>query len=306
MLREEEQVGACIVIHNVSKKYRGVKKKSLENISCIIPAGIYGLIGENGAGKTTLLKTLATVLPLEEGEITICGYDLKNEVACIRKLIGYIPQEFGFFDYFTVYEMMNYIAVLKGIEDEIERRKSCNTLIEKMNLMTQKDVKIKNLSGGMRQRLGIAQALLGDPKVIILDEPTVGLDPNERLRFRNIINAISKEVIIILSTHIMSDIAMMCGQVGIMQSGKMIYSGDVETLLGKMKGKIYIDLVSYETNINEADYGKIISVTRRGKQVEVRFIKDTFNNNNDYIAVEPTLEDAYFYTSFCEGGSDQC
>lgn len=289
-----------VEIKDVSKKYLKSKDKSLDSVNMSITKGIFGLLGENGAGKTTLLKTLATVMPVQEGIITIDGYDITKDVENIRKHIGYLPQKFDFFESLTVYEMLDYIALLKNVKEE-EREHEIMSLIEQFNLQDKTNSKIKNLSGGMKQRLAIAQSILGDSKLVILDEPTVGLDPNERLRFRNIINEKSDERTIIISTHIISDIAMLCNNIGIMKKGKVVYCGSVDNLLEHVDGKIYVDKLHIHDKIDRTKYKKIISILRKKNIVEVRFIMDT-PLTETYEQVTPTLEDAYFYTMFLDEG----
>ncbi|WP_066495554.1 ATP-binding cassette domain-containing protein [Abyssisolibacter fermentans] len=293
-----------IDIRNLSKKYIKSKSKSLVSINTIIPKGIFGLLGENGAGKTTLLKTIATVMPVQEGQIMIDGYDIMENIEDLRKKIGYLPQNFPFFEKLTVYEMLDYIALLKNVKDET-RHKEIKDLIEQFNLKDKTYSKINELSGGMKQRLAIAQSFIGNSELIILDEPTVGLDPNERLRFRNIINEKSESSTIIISTHIVSDIAMLCNSIGIMKKGRMIYCGSIEELLKSVEGKIYIDTLHIKANIDKTKYKKIISILRKKNTVEVRFILDEFIDNK-YEPVTPTLEDAYFYMTFFDEGDELC
>lgn len=289
-----------IEIKNVSQKYIRNKKKSLDNVNMSITKGIFGLLGENGAGKTTLLKTLATVMPLQDGTINIEGHDIRKDIEKIRKFIGYLPQKFDFFENLTVYEMLDYIALLKNVKEE-EREYEIKMLIQQFNLQDKTNSKIRSLSGGMKQRLAIAQSLLGDSKLVILDEPTVGLDPNERLRFRNIINEKSSERTIIISTHIISDIAMLCNNIGIMKGGKVVYCGSIDDLLELVEGKIYVDRLNTQDEIDRAKYKKTISILRKKNTVEVRFILDTPLTAN-YEQVTPTLEDAYFYIMFLDEG----
>lgn len=287
-------------INNLSQKYLKNKNKSLNNVNMSITKGVFGLLGENGAGKTTLLKTLATVMPVQAGSIMIGGHDITKDVEMVRKNIGYLPQRFDFFENLTVYEMLDYIALLKNVKAE-ERDQEITLLIQQFNLQDKTKSKIKSLSGGMKQRLAIAQALLGDSKLVILDEPTVGLDPNERLRFRNIINEKSDERTIIISTHIISDIAMLCNNIGIMKNGKVVYCGSIDKLLELVEGKIYVDKLHIHEEIDRTKYKKAISILRKKNIVEVRFIMDT-PSDSDYEQVTPNLEDAYFYSMFLGEG----
>lgn len=287
-----------IKIHNLTKKYAKSRRKSLDDVGLSISKGIFGLIGENGAGKTTLLKSIATLLPINEGKISVLNYNLPGQEEEVRKILGYLPQDFDMFRNLTVFEMLDYIALLKNITGQTEREKMIIELLQKFNLEEKRNCKIKALSGGMKQRVGIIQAILGNPEIIILDEPTVGLDPNERLRFRNIINEISEEKIVILSSHIISDIAMMCENVAILREGKVIYCGSIDCLTQKVSGKVYVDTIDSTCIIDNPKYEKIISITRKMKKIEVRFLSEEVINDVKYRAVEPTLEDAYFYMLF--------
>ena len=287
-----------IKITNLSKKYLKSKTKCLNDINVSINEGVYGLLGENGAGKTSLLKTIATILPIQTGNIQVDGKNYNDSIQEIRNIIGYLPQKFEFFNNLTVYETLDYILSLKKMKDNPQnRRKEIYEIIEKINLQEKINSKINNLSGGMKQRLAIAQALIGNSKLIILDEPTVGLDPGERLRFRNLINEYEKNRIIIISTHIISDISILCENIGVMKKGKLIYSGLITNLLEKIEGKIFIDEIFDINDMNKKIYKNLISVTRKKNKLELRFFLEHFNKNEDkcLIEVSPTLEDAYFY-----------
>ena len=287
-----------IKITNLSKKYLTSKIKCLNDINVSINEGVYGLLGENGAGKTSLLKTIATILPIQTGNIQVDGKNYNDSIQEIRNIIGYLPQKFEFFNNLTVYETLDYILSLKKMKDNPQnRRKEIYEIIEKINLQEKINSKINNLSGGMKQRLAIAQALIGDSKLIILDEPTVGLDPGERLRFRNLINEYEKNRIIIISTHIISDISILCENIGVMKKGKLIYSGLITSLLEKIEGKIFIDEISDINDMNKKIYKNLISVTRKKNKLELRFFLEHLNKNENkcLIKVSPTLEDAYFY-----------
>jgi len=287
-----------IKITNLSKKYLTSKIKCLNDINVSINEGVYGLLGENGAGKTSLLKTIATILPIQTGNIQVNGKNYNDSIQEIRNIIGYLPQKFEFFNNLTVYETLDYILSLKKIKDNAKnRRKEIYEIIEKINLQEKINSKINNLSGGMKQRLAIAQALIGDSKLIILDEPTVGLDPGERLRFRNLINEYEKNRIIIISTHIISDISILCENIGIMKKGKLIYNGLITDLLEKIEGKVFIDEISDINDMNKKIYKNLISVTRKKNKLELRFFWEYLNKNENkrLIEVAPTLEDAYFY-----------
>lgn len=185
-------------------KFYGKKKQALSNVNLTIEQGMFALLGRNGAGKTTLMKTLATLLQKQSGSISVCGIPIENTRA-IRKIVGYLPQDFSMYPTMCVMEVMDYLGILSGIGTK-ERKERIELLLEKVNLTEHKNKKVKALSGGMKRRLGIAQALLNDPKVLIVDEPTAGLDPEERIRFRNLLCDVAEERIVILSTHIVGDI----------------------------------------------------------------------------------------------------
>lgn len=286
-----------IEVEGVSKRYFNRKKKSLDCVNLHIPKGVFGLIGENGAGKTTLLKSISTIIPVSDGKIKVMDYVLPGQENEVRKRLGYLPQNISLFGNLTVFEMLDYIGLMKQIFDKDERKNTIINLLKMFNLDDKREVKFKHLSGGMRQRVGIAQALLGEPEFIILDEPTVGLDPKERLRFRNIISEIAQEKVVIISTHIISEIATLCDNLAVMKDGKVLYCGEMERLLDKVYGKIYVDTIKKDDKILYSRYDKIISIIRKKEKVEVRFISDE-KVDDRYKLIEPTLEDAYFYISY--------
>jgi len=189
-------------------KFYGRKKQALSNVSLTIGQGMFGLLGRNGAGKTTLMKTIATLLPKQSGSITVCGIPIENAKA-IRQIIGYLPQDFSMYGNMGAYEALDYLAVLSGMGKQ-ERAKKVPLMLEKVNLGDQHKTKVRAMSGGMKRRLGIAQAIIHDPKIIVVDEPTAGLDPEERVRFRNLLCEIAKDRIVIMSTHIVGDIEATC------------------------------------------------------------------------------------------------
>lgn len=224
-----------IEIKSVSKFYG--KKRALNNISLTINQGMFGLLGRNGAGKTTLMKTLAALHQKRGGSITVCGIPIENAKE-IRSITGYLPQDFGMYGGFTVFETLDYLGTLSGI-DKAERRKRIAHLLKKVNLTEQKQTKFKALSGGMKRRLGIAQALLNNPKVLIVDEPTAGLDPEERIRFRNLLCEVAEERIVILSTHIVGDVEAACEDIAIMNEGEILWRGSVGQLIKNAEGKVF-------------------------------------------------------------------
>ena len=226
----------CIEIKELNKFY-GKKKQALSDVNLTIEQGMFGLLGRNGAGETTLMKTLATLLQKQSGSISVCGIPIENAKE-IRKIVGYLPQEFSMYPTMSVIEAMDYLGILSGIGTK-ERKEHIELLLKKVNLTEHKNKKVKALSGGMKRRLGIAQALLNDPKVLIVDEPTAGLDPEERIRFRNLLCDVAEERIVILSTHIVGDIEATCENLAILNEGSILYCGTVSDLLDTAKGKVF-------------------------------------------------------------------
>lgn len=216
-----------IVISHLCQSYG--KKEALRDVSFTIPAGMFGLLGRNGAGKTTLMKTLCTLLTPKSGEITLRGVPVR-ETAKVRGMVGYLPQEFSLYPSMTVQEGLDYLGVLSGMEKDLRRRR-IGELLEQVNLTEQAGKKVKALSGGMKRRLGIAQALLHDPRIIIADEPTAGLDPEERVRFRELFCRLAEEKTVLLSTHIVGDIEEACENLAILDEGRLRYAGTVKALL---------------------------------------------------------------------------
>ena len=220
-----------IVIRNLSKNYG--KKTALENVSVTIHSGLYGLLGRNGSGKTSLMRILATLSEASGGEISMNGIPIK-ETGKIREIVGYLPQDFSFYRGMSVYGAMDYLGLLSEIPDKI-RRERILALLEQVNLKEDMRTKVKALSGGMKRRLGIAQALLNDPKILILDEPTAGLDPKERVRFRNLLEGLGKDTIVVLSTHIVSDVDKIADAILLMKDGQLIFHGKREEIPGDLE-----------------------------------------------------------------------
>ena len=272
-------------------KYYG-KKQALNHINLTIHQEMFGLLGRNGAGKTTLMKTLATLLEKQKGEIRICGIPVE-ETARVRKMIGYLPQDFSMYPNMTVYEAMDYLGVLSGMSKE-KRKQRIPVLLEQVNLQNDSRKKVRALSGGMRRRLGIAQAILHDPKVLIVDEPTAGLDPEERVRFRNLLCEIAEKRIVILSTHIVGDIEATCENLAVMDQGKILYHGTVETLIELAKDKVYTAEISKkELPVMKENY-LVTGMLSVGNNVSVRFLSE----KKPFDGAKPCsagVEDAYLY-----------
>lgn len=290
-----------IEIKNINKFYG--KKQALYDINLSIGQGMFGLLGRNGAGKTTLMKVLATLLQKKSGTITICGVPIENEKE-IRKIIGYLPQEFSMYPSMNLCEAMDYLAILSGLGKK-ERKERIELLLQKVNLTEHRRKKVKALSGGMKRRLGIAQALLHDPKVLIVDEPTAGLDPEERIRFRNLLSEIAQERIVILSTHIVGDIEATCEKIAIMDNGRVLYHGTVDELLKAASGKVFTKIADRRELPKLKKELFITGMHTQGKKVYVRFIAENIASDRTSAAwnlersaynlesSEPNIEDAY-------------
>ena len=213
-----------LTIKNLTKTYaNGVQ--ALSNISLEINNGMFGLLGPNGAGKSSLMRTIVGLLPADSGEILLNGVNVLENPMFIKEQLGFLPQDFGVYPKISAYDLLNHIAILKGVSNKTERKEQIDSLLEKVNLSAQKSKEVHTFSGGMRQRFGVAQALLGNPKIIIVDEPTAGLDPEERNRFNGLLSEIGSERIVILSTHLVDDVRNLCSQMAIMKNGKVLTQG---------------------------------------------------------------------------------
>ena len=273
------------------EKYYG-KKHALKNVTLTIPSGMFGLLGRNGAGKTTLMKVLATLIGKQGGKVTVCGIPVE-EAARIRRITGYLPQEFSMYPNMGVYEAMDYLGALSEMPKKV-RKERIPVLLEKVNLQEHYRTKIRALSGGMKRRLGIAQAILHDPKVLIVDEPTAGLDPEERVRFRNLLCEIAEDRIVILSTHIVGDIEATCEQIAIMDEGEIYYNGTVMDLLRMTEGKVYTAQISRKELAKMKENYVLTSMLTQGNNVMVRFLSEQ-KPQVEASACEPGVEDAYMY-----------
>lgn len=279
-----------IVIDNLSKRYG--KKEAIKNLSLKIPSGMYGLLGRNGAGKTSLTQILAALSVPTNGDIWLNGVSIK-ETAKIREMVGYLPQDFSMYRSMTVLGAMDYLGLLSDIPKEI-RKERIDELLEKVNLKDNARTKIKALSGGMKRRLGIAQALLHNPQILIVDEPTTGLDPEERIRFRNLLSDFADDRIVLLSTHIASDIESICDGVAVLNDGRLLFHGSTEELIRQADGKVYLITASKELDrhIKEKYVCLNMSNTRTG--IQYRILSDTPPEEKGKIQ-SPTLEDGYMY-----------
>lgn len=287
-----------IVIKNLSKNYG--RKAALKNVSVTIHSGMYGLLGRNGAGKTSLMRILATLSVPSGGEVSMNGIPI-NETGKIREIVGYLSQNFSFYRNMSVYDAMDYLGLLSNLPDKI-RKERIASLLEQVNLKENMRTKIKALSEGMKQRLGIAQALLHDPQILIVDEPTAGLDPEERIRFRNMLSEFAEDRIVILSTHISSDVETSCENIGVLDNGKMIWNGAAEELIKQAEGKVY--LISAEKKQDKIIREKytVLNIIASGSGTQYRVLSETLPEEK-HILQAPTLEDGYMYLlSQTDGG----
>lgn len=278
-------------IKNVSKKYNK-EKFGLRDYSLSISNGILGLLGPNGAGKSTLMKIIATISQPSSGTLTLDGYDIVKNPNHIRKVLGYLPQDFGVYANLNAYEFLEYIAAMKGVGGS-GLRKRIEILLEGVNLTEAAKLPIGTYSGGMKQRIGIAQALLNDPKVLIFDEPTVGLDPEERVRFRNLVSELAEDCIIILSSHIVSDIETIADEVAIMKSGELITKGTQPEVINTVDGKVF-ETVLISSLVNDFKTRHLVVNTIRQKdKTRLRYISDRPTEGSTPCTA--SLEDAYLF-----------
>ena len=282
----------ALTIAGLSKTYpNGVH--ALSDVSLTIPTGMFGLLGPNGAGKSTLMRTLATLQEADTGTVRLGNVDVLRDKAAVRRTLGYLPQDFGLYPKVSAEELLDHLARLKGLDDKRERRDAVDRLLRQTNLHDVKSKALGGYSGGMRQRFGIAQALLGNPRLIIVDEPTAGLDPEERVRFHNLLAEIGENVIVVLSTHIVSDVSDLCAQMAIIHKGRVLLTGRPPELTRMLEGRVWQKAVA------RADLGAaraefpVISTRLLAGRTLVNVVSDAAPGER-FEAVEPTLEDVYF------------
>jgi ABC-2 type transport system ATP-binding protein len=283
-----------IEIEGLTKIYPN-GKRALSDINLVIENGMFGLLGPNGAGKSSLMRILVTLMKPSSGKVTIDGYDLMNDRGEIRKMLGYLPQDFRFFSNLKTWEFLDYAAGLSGVKSKKERLTKVDEWLDKVGLFDARERKANKLSGGMKRRLGIAQALIGDPRIIVVDEPTTGLDPQERIRFRNILSELSqKDLIIILSTHIVGDISSVCRELALLDNGIMQFNGSPEKLVEKVRGRAWqLQTSGIEYDLIKEKY-PVISTIPTDDGWEIQFVGDNVDIK-DAIEIEPNLEHAYVY-----------
>jgi ABC-2 type transport system ATP-binding protein len=281
-----------LTIRGLSKTYpNGVE--ALKNVTLTIPAGMFGLLGPNGAGKSTLMRTLATLQDADRGSALMGNLDVLKDKDGVRRILGYLPQDFGVYPKVSAWDLLNHLAELKGLNNRGERQDVVIGLLRQTNLF---DVRFKALggfSGGMRQRFGIAQALLGDPRLIIVDEPTAGLDPEERVRFHNLLAEIGDDVVVILSTHIVSDVSDLCPNMAIINKGEVLLTGRPNELIASLRGRVWSASVP-RADLEEAKKKyPVISTRLIAGQTLIHVISDSSPGTN-FEVIAPTLEDGYF------------
>lgn len=286
---------ANIEINHVTKKYsNGVM--ALDDISFCVGSGVFGLLGHNGAGKTTLMKALVTVLSPSAGTIRVCGFDSRKQGNEVRERIGYLPQELAMYPSLSVFDFVNYMAELKGIHD----KKAVNEVLEQVEMLEFSKRKIKQLSGGMKRRVGIAQALIGNPQILVVDEPTAGLDPEERVRFRGLLSRYAREGhTVLLSTHIVEDVHQLCEELAVLRKGRLFYAGTSAALLERVKGKIKLLHLENENQLVELQKKSVVLQTTYESHGLTARIMDEDSSFPGAVTDTATLEDAYVY---CMGG----
>ena len=280
-------------ITSLNKTYAN-SVQALQGVSLEIPKGMYGLLGPNGAGKSTLMRTIATLQSADSGEIRFDGVDVLRDVDTVRRSLGYLPQEFGVYPRTSPLTFLDHIAIMKGVINQGERRDLVENLLIQTNLW---DVRKKNMttfSGGMKQRIGIAQALIGNPKLVIVDEPTAGLDPVERRRFHNLLANIGEDVVVILSTHIVEDVSDLCARMAIMAGGRILQEGEPLQLVEALESRLWHVLVDNSAVGDLRQQVDVLTTRRLAGKTEVKVFADEAPAG--FEAASPTLEDVYFVT----------
>jgi len=270
-----------------------IEVRALHGVNMTIKNGMFGLLGPNGAGKSTLMRIISNLFYQSRGVIYFNGYKLSDYRDSIQKYIGYLPQKFGLYGNFTAWNYLNYLALLNRWGSREKRIKLVESVLRNVNLWDRRNDKIKTYSGGMKQRVGVAQALLNLPKIIVVDEPTSGLDPRERIRFRNMLAEMSKNRVVIFSTHIVEDISTSCREVSVLNEGKVIFHGSPETMRKRAIGKVWESVIPEKQFAELRRTLQIVSHIREKEGIKIKFISKKSPESLETKAVEPTLEDAY-------------
>ncbi|MNB69883.1 putative ABC transporter ATP-binding protein YxlF [compost metagenome] len=278
-----------VKLKQLSKRYGG--KQALEEVTLTWEEGIQGLLGPNGAGKTTLMRLLATLLVPTSGSAEIDGVPLADK-GRIRELVGYLPQEFSFYPGMRVAEAMDYLALLSGVTGAAERKRRIDTLLEEVNLTAHRKAKVRALSGGMKRRLGIAQAMIHEPKLLIVDEPTAGLDPEERIRFRQLLARFAEGRVVLLSTHVVEDVESSCREVTVLKGGSVPFQGNTQDLAERARGRVWQAEMDKKDWATAGSRYKVVSAVAAGSSMQVRLLAEE-RPFPDAVASEPTMEDGY-------------
>jgi ABC-2 type transport system ATP-binding protein len=279
-------------IAGLSKRYPG-GVQALRDVNLTIPAGMFGLLGPNGAGKSTLMRILATLQEADAGTATLDGIDVLRDKEAVRKILGYLPQEFGLYPKVTAVELLDHLARLKGVANGADRRRMVSALLERTNLQEASRRRLGTFSGGMKQRFGIAQALLQQPKLIIVDEPTAGLDPEERVRFHNLLSEIGEQVVVILSTHIVSDVSDLCQRMAVIDHGEVIVQGVPAELARGLEGRIWQKIIPRTALADHQARLHVISARLTGGRSLIRILSSE-RPDADSTPAHPEVEDVYF------------
>ena len=280
-----------LIIENLNKKYSN-NVHALNNVSLIIQTGMFGLLGPNGAGKSSLMRTIATLQNADSGSIYLGNIDVLNDKVAVRKILGYLPQEFGVYPRTSAIDLLDNLALLKGFENRSDRKQMVEQLLVKVNLWEYRKNAVSNYSGGMRQRFGIAQCLIGTPKLVIVDEPTAGLDPGERNRFYNILSEIGENTIVILSTHIVQDVKELCTQMAIIDKGIVLFSGNPTDALQQLKEKVWEKKIAKQELVRYQKDFKVISNKLVGGHPLIHVFSE--NSIDGFSKAEENLEDVFF------------
>jgi len=293
-------------IENLSKTYpNGVR--ALDDVTLTVPQGMFGLLGPNGAGKSTLMRTLATLQEPDSGSAVLGDINILTEKDRLRETLGYLPQEFGLYPKVRAIDLLNHFAILKGITVKKERKQVVEALLEQTNLTDSSKRKLGGFSGGMRQRFGIAVALLGDPKLIIVDEPTAGLDPEERVRFLNLLSELGENSVVMLSTHIVDDVSELCSRMAVISRGQILLTGDPAVAIDDLRGKIWKKSIAKDEIGAYSDRMTVISTRLQAGSRVIHVMADN-QPDESFASAEPDLEDVYFTTMLGAGrepGADE-
>ena len=279
-------------IQGLSKQYAN-GTRALADVSLTIRQGMFGLLGPNGAGKSTLMRTLATLQEADSGSALLGDINVLTQKDEVRRVLGYLPQEFGLYPKVTAEDLLSHLAALKGVSNAKERRELSIALLQQTNLYEHRRKPLGSFSGGMKQRFGIAQALIGNPRLIIVDEPTAGLDPEERVRFHNLLSAIGENIIVILSTHIVSDVSDLCHSMAILHGGRVLMNGDPASLVAGLSGRLWIRVVPHSEVAPYRERLDLVSIRLFGGRNVVRVLSDD-RPAPDFEPAIPDLEDLYF------------